>query len=262
MLEAIAEAKVLPHTRRSFIDHLVGTWRVLALWRQPREVCRAGLMHSGYATQFYPHAIFGLDERARVEALAGAKAERLIHLFSVLDRKALRAAVEARGVPDKGLQISEFRVPRRHALTAEEVAQLMAIEVANVAEQTARQDGSPGLWMSVCARWTLALRPVCPLPVYVGMTEPLGRDAEERARSKYLAAEGLGTLNPKELLEEAISENPWAAEPHLRWAQLAPRGAAARAAAKRARGLLLAWGTAWDKRLSWQHWLDQAKELA
>ena len=42
------------HGRAPFIQHLRGTWAMLAAWKQPEHVCRCGLLHSAYTREgFY-----------------------------------------------------------------------------------------------------------------------------------------------------------------------------------------------------------------
>src|SRR5580765_31001 len=61
----------LPHTGRAFVEHLIGTWRILTLWKQPPDLCLAGLYHSGYGTQHFHSSLFGHAERGGVRALIG-----------------------------------------------------------------------------------------------------------------------------------------------------------------------------------------------
>jgi len=76
-----------PHSGRTFIEHLDGTYRLL----QPHgeTIALAGALHSIYGTQYYkPRAT---PTREQVRALVGAEVEQLAYLFCTLDRKTLKA---------------------------------------------------------------------------------------------------------------------------------------------------------------------------
>ena len=87
LLNRLPSAAALGHSRRSFLEHLLCTWRILADWRMPVAVCRAGFMHSAYSTSFYPHALFSLDERDAVTHMIGREAEELAFRFCTMDRR-------------------------------------------------------------------------------------------------------------------------------------------------------------------------------
>ncbi|CAM0875485.1 unnamed protein product [Alopecurus aequalis] len=78
------------HKHGTFLAHLVDVYRVLHLWGAPDAVSRCGLFHSSYSNSYVNLAIFEPDvSRARVRAIIGAAAERLVHLFCVVPRHAL-----------------------------------------------------------------------------------------------------------------------------------------------------------------------------
>jgi hypothetical protein len=201
---------------------------------------------------YYPHALYSLDERPRVRALAGIRAERLIHAFSVLDRRHLQ-----RPIPAEGLLVPEFGRDKSHALSALDAAGLLVLEMANIAEQSAGETREPGHWMSRVGRLgqlASVHRRGAPR-----LARGLNAPHESQARLAYL--EGveavLSGTNGRIHFLEACRLNPWIAEPHL-WlaAEERPGSAARLERAAEARRLLLGWGTAWDKRLSWTAWLE------
>uniref|UniRef100_A0ACD5X5Z3 Uncharacterized protein n=1 Tax=Avena sativa TaxID=4498 RepID=A0ACD5X5Z3_AVESA len=78
------------HKHGTFLDHLVDVYRIIRLWGAPEAVSRCGLYHSSYSNSYVNLAIFQPDvSRARVRAIIGADAERLVHLFCVVPRHAL-----------------------------------------------------------------------------------------------------------------------------------------------------------------------------
>src|SRR5215468_771258 len=87
LLKRLPHAAVLGHSGRSFLQHLVGTWRILVDWRMPVAICRAGFMHSAYSTSFYARALFRLDERGIVRSMIGREAEELAFRFCTMDRR-------------------------------------------------------------------------------------------------------------------------------------------------------------------------------
>src|SRR5262249_51171724 len=128
------------HRGRPFVEHLLGTWRILYLWRQPPEVALAGLYHICYETQFFHRALFSPADRSRVKRLVGARAEALAFLFSSLDRTDLLRQLTARGeIPRDGLRGRLFSVRESVHLSPAELAAVLLIEIANTAEQMQRE---------------------------------------------------------------------------------------------------------------------------
>ncbi|KAL1565422.1 hypothetical protein AAHA92_07641 [Salvia divinorum] len=79
------------HKHGSFLDHLLGVYRILKLWNAPDAVCLCGLFHSAYSNAYVNLAIFPPSPTGRdtVRGHVGAAAERLIHLFCVVPRQSL-----------------------------------------------------------------------------------------------------------------------------------------------------------------------------
>lgn len=70
-----------PHTDRFLLDHLVGTFELLAQWKAPKHVCEAGLFHSIYGTEAYPAATIATSDRLQLTGRIGSKSERLVLAF-------------------------------------------------------------------------------------------------------------------------------------------------------------------------------------
>ncbi|KAI4983368.1 hypothetical protein ZWY2020_023860 [Hordeum vulgare] len=78
------------HKHVTFLAHLLEVYRILRLWAAPDAVARCGLYHSAYFISYVNLAIFEPDVgRARVAAVVGDEAERLVHLFCVVPRQQL-----------------------------------------------------------------------------------------------------------------------------------------------------------------------------
>lgn len=258
-----AGAATLPHARgRSLLDHLTGTAAILRRWGQPEWLARAALIHSVYGSDRYAPRLLARTERARVEAIAGPRAERLAHLFSVTPRGPLFAGVHrwARGLPAHppdatGTDVGADEPPATRA----ELDALVVLHMANRAEQASAADGSPG-------RWLVALRELSELldggedlepPVFVHALVALSAQDEAAAVRRYHAALAADGLERTGLLALVASACPVVAEPCVWLAHAAASsgddgGAAAWAAQARRRLELL--GAAWDKRLGFEEW--------
>lgn len=130
----------------------------------------------------------------------------------------------------------------------------------------------PGLWMSAVSRMGLLLRSCLLQPGGEGLVLPpvfnqcsvlLPDDDQLRARDLYWdAATTKGSAADHEralgLLQDAISLNPFIAEPHVIIAQILMQRQQYQDAMKHANEalrLFAEWGTAWDKRMSWDAWV-------
>lgn len=256
LLSRLPRAAALGHSRRSFLEHLVGTWRILADWRMPVAVCRAGFMHSAYSTSFYPRALFRLDERKIVRSMVGREAEELAFRFCTMDRRHFwDELVRRRGArtftcPDRHRAGAPVRVTRRT------LGRLLIIESANIAEQSSADDGGPAPWMSRLLHWWEFLDEGS-IPVRLSPRPKLTRRADEFAIEAYrLALNAPARRKALALLDRAIEQNPWAAEPRILRALCAlETGDLSDPGEDRSvADLLSAWAVAWDKRLTVTGW--------
>jgi len=286
------------HKHGTFLDHLLGVWRILAAWRQPAEVCRLGLMHSIYSNSFVRMKVFDSDRaegRAAVRELIGDEAERLVHTFCEIRREQLLPTSASDDVTAEGVTVGLYRAGGEVRLTRRELGVFLVVTMADYAEQHfswqdrlfANLDGKPtrggnpyalwpgdnrpGLWMSLNARLgrRVAACGVDPLPpVFERCAATLAPAAEREARDLYwqvVCAASDDAERADELLRAAIRANPFVAEPHVLLAQtLIGRGRFADALdeARTALDVLARWGTSWDKRLSWEAWVAWARVLA
>ncbi len=289
------------HKHGSFRDHLIGVYRILALWGQPREAQLLGLLHSVYSNEYVDLSLFDAEGgRGELVSLVGEEVESLIHSFCTIPRNEFAIALLQRDdIPADGLVLTDtdgeyFPLDRR------QVAIFLAVTLADLAEQWfAWQDhvmagyphvtsGRPagGDWSMVVwpgpmrpsmTNWSLLSRlarhmPALGLPVppiFNLCTAELSPEDEARAVALYWEAASSQTRPASrdlvaKLLEAAIEHNPWAAEPRLTLAQLCLMDRQFQRAedqAKRGLELLCQWGTPWDKRIPWAGWIAWARVL-
>jgi hypothetical protein len=125
-LRSLGTSKV-PYTHRTLFDHLSGTWRLLFKHGEREEVCLAGLYHSIYGTNIFPHKTLRWDfheDKEQVKAVIGAEAELRVRLFCLArgrPRSILDGSVREQWVstPADGVLLRDLRV----------------IELANLMEQ-------------------------------------------------------------------------------------------------------------------------------
>jgi hypothetical protein len=78
------------HVAKSLFEHLQGTYELLLEWRNPRDVCHAGLCHAVYGTDGLPVALLDVGtERATLAGVIGADAEAQVYLYASCDRSYL-----------------------------------------------------------------------------------------------------------------------------------------------------------------------------
>lgn len=263
---ALRRADVVQHERWSLQRHLTVTHDILRRWRQPEHVCLAGLMHSVYSTDGFSHSLFARDEREHVRALIGPDAERLVHLFCSLDRRELFAAVALAGdALETALRLPDRRDGTPIDLSPRDVGELLLLHIANMVEQCAAPDGAPSPWLAHAAQLTAWARPLVAVvpPVFDAGTALVTPDDEQRLLTAYA-----GALPPEDATRPALAAAtdalPWVGEPFICEGlfSLASRDAGRAAAlGARARSLLEAWGTPWDKRLALAEWLELADLL-
>jgi hypothetical protein len=293
LLDALGHngAREIWHKHGTFLDHLLGVWRILVAWRQPADVCRLGLMHSIYSNSNVRMKVFDAEQgdgRATVRRLIGEEAERLVHLFCVIRRDELLPFGDL-AVPADGIEIGLIHGTEKVRLSRRDLGIFMVVTMADYAEQffswqdrlfgMAEGNGAhtlwpgdnrPGIWMGLNARFGLraAACGADPLPpVFARCTASLERDAETAARDLYWQVVTDSACPPEradELLRSAIARNPFIAEPHVLLAQtylVRERWADAERAASAALAILAEWAAPWDKRVSWEAWVAWTRVL-
>lgn len=122
------------HPSGTLLEHLQGTYDVLAGWDCAPHVCLAGLYHSIYGTELFRTQTLGLDARERVQAAAGERAEALAFLYCTIRRSSLYDNLE-RGAPYTVETLDSAVMP----LTGiEQLSELITLDFANRIEQLPR----------------------------------------------------------------------------------------------------------------------------
>lgn len=107
-------------------NHLLATAKILLRWQYPIYVCRAGLFHSVYGTQFVTSRITTSITRKLLRCTIGRKAERLAHLFSAVNRSELFQSANTKFIVCK-----LWRNGNSIHLSPSTMHSLAAIEIAN-----------------------------------------------------------------------------------------------------------------------------------
>jgi Aspartyl/Asparaginyl beta-hydroxylase len=243
------------------LDHLEGTYQIVRRWDQPAWLQHAALIHSVYGTDVYGQQLLPEARRHEVAAAAGDRAERLAYLFSVTPRGPLLAGTHrwARDLPTRSTGGAGSSGDGDVA-TRDELDALVLLHMANLAEQARSADGSPG-------RWLVRLRDLAELlfdsdavvvPPVIAHLEGFS-DADEslacQAYAEALNAEGEARARGLTLPAAVCPVVP---EPCVWLAEISGRRGdhiTSRSWVAHARKRLLALGTTWDKRLTFEEWL-------
>jgi len=248
------------HKAGTFKHHLLGVYRTLTLWNQPREVRMLGLFHSVYGNEYVNLNLFDRDrERGVLREMLGEEAERWVHKFCALPRTTFVQALLTGQVSGTGGLVLKNDQGDSFALTPREVAAFAIVSAADVGEQWhSWQDeifaGYPyqqrraldvhwaaSLWpgplkppANVLNMLSRQLRPVADLPAtglpvppaFAGCTEVISpRDEAAAAALYWQVVTRMHPLTERDsaryMLEAAVAHNPWVGEPRLLLAQLA-----------------------------------------
>jgi hypothetical protein len=93
------DAEKVPHTKTTYLAHVVGVYRDMQSGGCTEEVCRAGMFHSIYGTERFQRFALPLARRADVRALIGERAERLAYLNCAMDRPSFDTALRRSEAP-------------------------------------------------------------------------------------------------------------------------------------------------------------------
>jgi hypothetical protein len=251
-------ADLVDHARGSLEQHLVAVHQVLERWGQPERVRLAGLLHSGYSTESFGFRLFGARERPRVRELIGVDAERLVFAFGGVTRDDLLAS--AADAADATRLTTRWEAATV-TLRRRDVAELLVIHAANLAEQTCRARGGPSPWLAEASRILALARRAAEVvpPVFEGGTSVVTPGDEAALLHAYAAL--LPRMAPSVDVREQHGRDVLPASPvgePLIVAGLVAlaEGRAGKAAAlgRRALAAFDTWGVAWDKRLGMDRW--------
>lgn len=270
VLDHRGAAEYMHSGNRMLKDHLLGTYEILRTWKQPTFVCHAGLFHSAYATEAFVQPLFDIADRTQLLKFICPQAEERVALFcSISRRDLLRQLKESGCIPSPGLSVLNFRTNQHQFLSQKVIADLVVIEMANVAEQRPDEATLPMHPISTISRLGQLVRNIpSPPPIFNKCTEDLSPDDEARARDLY--REGLNLINlnlsmAQEQFKCSSLHNPWIAEPYIYLGLIALDSGnyiEANQHAYRSFQLLTEWGTSWDKSRSLDEWIRLAKQVA
>lgn len=258
---------------RTLEKHLRGTQRILAAWDQSATLQRAGLCHSLYSTDAFEHSSVPLTNRNRLQKAIGKQSEELVFLFCAIQRAPFfRSVVRAASLDPAVMIFVEVREGFQaagQAVSGTQAKDLLLLHLANAAEQAGSRSGRPTPWLEQFQKLVQMLADKAPeaVPAVLLELRAISRYAEREAITAYLRAIRMSG-NPEAaipIMEEAARLLPFTADPHvwlaLLWEQRgddSKRRHHSRLATKK----LLAFGTAWDKRLPFEEWLALARASA
>ncbi|MGB6103502.1 MAG: DUF6817 domain-containing protein [Pusillimonas sp.] len=249
------------HKAGTFKHHLLGVYRSLSLWEQPREVRLLGLFHSVYGNEYVALTLFDRErEREVLRAALGDEAESWVSLFCAMPRtRFVQAILEGEGRGSQGLALSDGKGQTFH-LTPRQIAAFIVLTAADVGEQwhswqdeifsgypyQQRRELAPhwaaSLWpgplkppANILNMLSRLLNALHALPEDTGIPVPPAFDggkavisAQDEAAASALYWQVVTRMHPltedetvRHLLESVINHNPWVGEPRLLLAQVA-----------------------------------------
>lgn len=90
----------IEHPGGTLLAHLVRTSRTLERWGAGPDLVAAGLCHAAYGTDGFPQALLTLDERPKLAAIVGRRAELIVYMYCSADRADLHPQLAGGGVDD------------------------------------------------------------------------------------------------------------------------------------------------------------------
>lgn len=253
-LLALNNSSTLPHYNSSLLSHLCGTWRILQSSSYSNFVCLAGLFHSVYATEFYPHGLYNIKERHKVIEAIGQDAEFLVFLFCTLKKQKIWSQLKA---DNDQISVSSI-TGETYFIPKEKAKELFYIESANFIEQCSENDSSPRPFMS----WYLEKYKSGFIRLHTYLEKFFDSLSEENEHLSIIDYNQYIIHGTPDYLYRAFSSNPLSAEINLFLCLIEIENKCYDLAKEKleiAQQLLTAWGTQWDKRLTfseWQNFID------
>lgn len=125
----------IDHTKKTYLAHLIGVYRLMEAQGCSEELCQAGMFHSIFGTEQFQGFKLALASRAEVRALIGERAERLAYLNCALDRATLDRALDQ---PDEPHQVRDRLTGEEVTLSREDFDDLCRIHLFDWLEQVPR----------------------------------------------------------------------------------------------------------------------------
>ena len=256
---------------------LVRVWLLLRSWSIDTEILNAGLFHALYIGNMMPGTDCSDPRRKELAAFIGERAERLVYLFSIIDRDAFLNRYLSFG-NEQPLSLA-LNVPTRQGNVAgeapsnqTEISRLLVLIIATQVSLPSRNPYvyEPGPWLNLIARVVHLLRTTfqLDLPVCRASTELEIPEVAVKFRTMYKQACAFLFSDPQiaeYLLKRCISICTEPAEPSVALAFVyasTGRSALARESALCALSIFDRWGVAWDKRLAFETWASAARQLS
>jgi len=89
----------VPHTKKSYLAHLIGVYRYMEDRGCSEDACRAGMFHSIYGTELFQGFKLPVERRPDVRALIGERAERLAYVNCAMDRSSFDRILDQQAEP-------------------------------------------------------------------------------------------------------------------------------------------------------------------
>ncbi len=138
-LHALGAAEI-DHTGHDFLSHLKAVRDLLARHGADDEIAAAGLFHSIYGTERFQDFCLPLEQRARVRALIGERAERIAWLNGIMDRAAFDAAVSAALAGQTTFAIGDRETGASISISPDLLRDLAAVHLFDWLEQVERSE--------------------------------------------------------------------------------------------------------------------------
>jgi len=117
-----------------FLSHLLGTRRLLVEWGERPALCDAGLFHSAYGTEYFPHTTSA--ERDEVRAVIGDDAERVAWWWCTVRRDTFTVP----GRPTGAATVVDRTTGEALALDGQGLSDMATLWAADTVEQLARME--------------------------------------------------------------------------------------------------------------------------
>lgn len=89
----------IEHSEKNYLAHLLGVYQDMKALGCNEELARAGMFHSIYGTQMFQGFKLPIEDRPKVRAMIGERAERLAYCNCAMDRPSFDAVLEQRDGP-------------------------------------------------------------------------------------------------------------------------------------------------------------------
>jgi hypothetical protein len=126
----------MPHTHKTYLEHLSAVHGILQTWKMSADVCAAGFFHSIYGTERHDRNVAPLSRRNIIRNLIGETAERLAYANCAL----VRSELDRRSNLSEPMTIRDRLAGGEITLTKPECSGLLAVHLADWLEQLPRCD--------------------------------------------------------------------------------------------------------------------------